>query len=164
MRNTVKLLALLLFSINVHAGQVSDSTKGVKVIFLPEYYKQMGVIFTPEYDLNIDLGDITERYSPSIDEIKRAESIFFRDYTKVTNQSIHVKEYFRNYLRQYVGYVDSKGIKKLMMKLIDNSKPRRMKRILGKGWESRYVSYLSDDNPFSYIVVTIDLDKDQLVK
>ena len=164
MRNTIYLLALFFVSTNAHARQLYDSTKGVTVIYLPEYYKQKGVVFTEDYDLKIDLGDIRERYTPSIDEIKNAELIFFRDYATVTKQSINTKEYFCNYLRQYVGYIDNKGSKKLMMQLIDNSKPRKMKRLLGKNWENKYVVYLSDNSPFSYIVITIDLNKDQIIK
>lgn len=164
MKNISFIFTLLFISINLHAKQTSDTTKGINVISLPDYYKQKGIVFTEAYDLKIDLGKIKKRFTPSIDEIKKAEDIFFRDYATVTKQRIDTKKYFCNYLRQYVGYIDSIGNKNLMMQLIDNSKPKKIRRILGRDWEMRYIVYLSDKSPFSNIVLTVDLNKEQIVK
>ena len=164
MKKIIFIITLFFVSINLHARQTFDTSKGINVIFLPDYYKQKGIVFTKEYDLKIDLGNIKERFTPSVDEIKKAEDIFFRDYPTVTKQTIDTKKYFCNYLRQYVGYIDSSGNKNLMMQLIDNSKPKKMRRILGRDWETRYIVYLSDRSPFPYIVLTVDLNKEQIVK
>ena len=164
MKNISFIVTLLFISIILHAKQTSDTPKGINVITLPDYYKQKGIVFTEAYDLKIDIGNIKKRFTPSIDEIKKAEDIFFRDYAVVTKQNIDTKKYFYNYLRQYVGYIDCFGNKNLMMQIIDNSKPGKMHRILGKNWEKRYMVYLSDKSPFSYIVLTVDLNKEQILK
>lgn len=164
MKNIIYIITLLIISTSVQARQASDTAKGLEVISLPDYYNQKGIVFTEHYNLKVDLGDIKGRYSPSMNEIRKAEEIFFRDYATFTKQHIDPKKYFCNYVRQYIGYLDSNGSKILSMQLIDNSKPRRMNRILGRNWEMRYIVYLSDEIPFSNIVLIVDLTKGKITR
>lgn len=143
---------------------MDDTSKKVQIILLSDYYKQEGVIFSKEADVRLDLHNAKERYTPSVDDIKKAEDIFFKDYNSFTKQNINTKKVFCNYLRQYVGFIDNNGDKKIVMQLIDNSKPKKMKRLLGENWEKNYLLYFSDKIIYSYIVLTVNLTKEQITE
>ncbi len=145
-------------------GQTNnDTVKNFEIICLKDYYNQEGIVFKENYDPHIDIPDMKLRFTPTLDEVKEVEMIFQRDYGKLNSQNTDVKTFYANYVRQYIGYIDTAGNKIIRICLTDNSNKRKMRRILGKNWETRYHVDLSEKFTYAWNVVHIDLNKRQII-
>lgn len=146
MKEIVFIISVLILSLDSKSQYVKQDTINNYILFrLPEYYKQNGVIFYKTYPIGIDLKNMAERYSPNIEDVKLAEEIFNKRYNDFIDKGIDVKTYFANYVRQYIGYIDKNGKKNIIIQLIDNSRPRKVKKMFSKDWQTHFVSRLSDD-------------------
>jgi hypothetical protein len=127
-------------------SQKGDTTiKNYSTVYLPKYYKEKGVIFNKDYVVGIDMRDFKSRYTPTIDDITKAEEIFNKQYDEVQKTNIDTKVFFCHWVRQYVGLVDSSGNKNIIVQLINNNKPGKINRMLGKDWESVFIIMLADE-------------------
>ncbi|ASZ09869.1 hypothetical protein KTO58_26585 [Chitinophaga pendula] len=121
------------------------ATKQFEIVELPNYYKANGILFKEHYRIGIDIKDNRERYTPSIEDIEKAEEVFINKYKQLQHANIDDKISFCCWVRQYVGFIDSKGRKNVILQLINNKKPGKINRLLGKGWETNFVLMLSDN-------------------
>jgi hypothetical protein len=145
-------VVILLLSINFGVCLMSEAQNNnigtshqFAIIHLPSYYKEKGVIFSKEYSVGIEMRNLQSRYTPSMDDIIKAEEILAKEYNAVENTNINTKTFFCHWVRQYVGLIDVSGKKNIIVQFINNAKPRRVNRLLGKGWETTFVIMLSDD-------------------
>lgn len=93
---------------------------------LNNYYKYSGNIFKAEYRPWFEISESKERYTPSEDDIIKAENIFLNTYNeKDDKQLVNFKEgksYKRKYYkwrRNYLGYLDGDGNKVIIIHLIN---------------------------------------------
>ncbi len=120
-----------------------------------------------ESTVNILIKDFRKRYTPDTLDILKAENIFLDKY-HLLNDEPHSSDHtetqkmFYKYKRQFFGYINENNEKKVVVQLIDCSKPRRTKRILGKGWDKNIVNYFSDDREVKILIFNINLDKNSL--
>jgi hypothetical protein len=161
MKTAIQVIIILFLSPSVFS-QNADTIKHYEAICLKDYYNQTGIIFKDSYDPHIDIPDMKERYTPTLDDVKNAEIIFQRDYGKLTNQNTEIKTYYANFVRQYIGYLDTVGNKIIKIYLTDNSNKRKTKRILGKNWELKYHVDLSEKFTYAWDVVNINLTSESI--
>lgn len=139
-----------------------DTSRQYNIIHLPAYYKEKGVIFSKDYVVGIDMRNLQSRYTPTKDDVIKAEKIFNDKYNEVQKTNIDTKTFFCHWVRQYVGLIDTKGNKNVIVQLIDNTKPRKINKLLGRGWETVFEIMLADS---FYSVSTrfrINIDTDEL--
>ena len=143
--------------INCLAQNNIDTTKKFNMFYLPEYYKEKGVFFNKDYVVGIDMKQLQVRYTPTKKDLIKAEEIFSKKYNEFQRKSINTKKFFCHWVRQYVGLIDSNRNKNIVVELIDNTKPRKLNRLLGKNWETEFVIYFSDPHPSLGILFRIDI-------
>jgi hypothetical protein len=116
-----------------------DTLHRFNLVHLPIYYKAKGIIFSTDYVVGIDMKNKQSRYTPSIGDISNLEEIFSKKYNEVQKSNVDTKDFFCHWVRQYVGLIDSDGNKNIIVQLINNTKPRKVRRLLGKKWEEIFV-------------------------
>jgi hypothetical protein len=122
-----------------------DTSHQFTVVHLPDYYKEQGVIFAKDYLVGIEMRNLQSRYTPTRDDIINAEKIFNDKYNEIQKANVDTKTFFCHWVRQYVGLIDINGNKNIVVQLVNNTKPRKINRLLGKNWETAFVIMLSDD-------------------
>lgn len=122
-----------------------DTSHQFSVIQLPDYYKEKGVVFNKDYVVGIQMRNLQSRYTPTKHDIIKAEKIFTEKYRDIENANVDNKTFFYSWARQYIGLIDINGNKNIIIQLINNTKPRKINRLLGKYWETIFVTMLSDD-------------------
>lgn len=130
--------------INCQAQSNIDTTKKINMVYLPDYYKEKGVIFNKDYVVGIDMKQLQSRYTPTKEDVTKAEEIFNKKYNELQKKNVDTKKFFCHWVRQYVGLIDSNGNKNIIVQLIDNTKPRKINRLLGKDWEDVFIIMLAD--------------------
>jgi len=135
-----------------------DTGKCITIIYLPQYYKEKGVVFCKDYAVGIDMKDKKYRYTPTINDIKKAEDIFNKEYNSLSKTGVDVKDYFNCWVRHYVGLMDSSGRKNIIIQLINNKKRSKIKRLLGKGWETTFAVMLADSFYEISTIVSVSID------
>lgn len=123
---------------------VSESSL-YQIIRLPQYYDEIGVLFYKDYQVPIAISNIKERYTPSADDIQKAESILIEKFNLIRNQQYNVKKHLSKNVRHYIGLINNRGEKNIIVQLIDNSKKSKVRRLLGKGWETNFQVALNDE-------------------
>ena len=141
---------------------INSTNKKCAIVYLPNYYKEKGVIFDKDYVVGIDMRTLKYRYTPTIDDVTKAEEIFSKQYNQLQGKDVDVKKFFCHWVRQYVGLVDSSGNKNIIVQLINNAKPRKINRLLGKDWETDFVIMLSDSFYDVSTIFRINIDTDQI--
>ena len=144
MKNYILLVGLICANSNCFSQNIIDTTKKVNVVHMPEYYKEKGVIFSEDYFVGIDMKGIKSRYTPTIDDLVKSEDIFSRKYNDIEKRNVVTRDFFCHWVRQYVGLIDSTGNKNIIVQLIDNRKPRKINKLLGKNWEDVFTIMLAD--------------------
>lgn len=129
---------------NVQAQNKVDTAKQVNFVHLNDYFKEKGVIFSKDYIVGINMRQLQSRYTPTMADVIKAEQIFSKKYNEVQRQNVDAKKFFCHWVRHYVGLIDNNGNKNIIMQLIDNTKPHKIKRLLGKGWEDIFIIMLAD--------------------
>ena len=99
-------------------NNITDTAKQFKVVQLPNYYKEKGIIFSKDYTVGIDMRNKKYRYTPTMDDISKAEEIFNKQYNQLQKTNVDTKKFFCHWVRQYVGLVDSNGNKNIIVQLI----------------------------------------------
>jgi hypothetical protein len=144
----------------IGANQLAN-TKAV-VVYMPSHYKEKGVIFDKDYIIGIDMVNLKHRYTPTIDDVTKTEEIFNNKYNELQGKNVDVKKFFRCWVRQYVGLTDSSGNRNIIVQLIENKKPQKINKLLGKNWETDFVIYFSDPHPSLGILFRINIDTGQM--
>lgn len=159
------LLLLISFCISLMSqaqGNNIDTTHQFTVIHLPDYYKEKGIIFNKDYTFGIKIQSLQSRYTPTKEDAIKAEKILDDKYNEIQNTNVDTRTFFCRWVRQYVGLIDTKGNKNIIVQLIDNTKPRKLNRKLGKHWETGFVIYFADPYPGVGTVVRINIDTGEI--
>lgn len=138
-----------------------DSSSNSEVVHLPEYYQGEGVIFNENYDVQFSITNIRNRYSPSINDIQKAEEILSEKYNELRGTNIDFKRKFRKYLRQYVGLIDLSGKRNIIVQILDTSKKRKFKKAVGKSYREKFVM-IFDAQWLKSQIFKINLDLDTI--
>lgn len=157
------VLLVLLFSLGVlltgsAQSSLTDTVKHFNVVFLSDFYKEKGIIFSKDYLVGIDMSDKKGRFTPTIDDVKRAEAFFLNKYNQLRKKNDNVKDFFCHWLRQYIGLIDSNNNKNIIIQLVNINKPGKINRLLGKGWENNFVQMFSDEFYAVYAIFRINLN------
>jgi hypothetical protein len=147
MKNLILLFIFLVVAILTGRAQSnsSDTARKFMVVCHPEYYKEEGIIFRKDYTVGILMHDLQYRYTPTDKDTRRADKLFDEQFNQVEKANFNTKEYFYCWVRQYVGLVDKAGHKNIIVQLINNRRPRKVNKLLGKGWKKGFVIMLSDE-------------------
>ena len=145
-------------NITCQAQSNIDTTKKFNMVYLPDYYKEKGIFFNKDYVVGIDMNQLQFRYTPTKKDLIKAEELFNKKYNELERNSIDTKKFFCHWVRQYIGLIDSNGNKNIIVQLIDNTKPRKLNRLLGKDWETEFVIYFSDPFPSLGILFRLNID------
>jgi hypothetical protein len=115
----------------------------VKIITLPDFYCGKGAIFDKTSHFPSKNNDYFEAITPTIEQIKRSETILFNDYynyeiniCKFFNSDTtflkakykkpeNVKKRYRKYYRQYAGYVNIDKDTIIFMNLMNFTNKKR---------------------------------------
>ena len=125
-------------------------------IHLPEFYKAKGIVFSDFYKIGIELRNIKNRFTPQLDDIIKAENI-------LNSKSWYLKTINKNWVRQYVGLIDSNGKKNIIIQLINNSNHRKLNKMLGKNWTNDFVVMLSDEFYKIHKLLRINIDTGEIL-
>ena len=146
MKSFLLIAVFMVCTAIVSKGQnKTEQTNPFAIVNLPKFYKEKGIIFNDNYVVGIDISNKKSRYTPSVTDIERTEEIFSNRYNQLQGTSVDVKNYFCHWVRQYIGIVDSNGKRNIIVQFVNNKKPGKINRLLGKGWENNFVVMLSDD-------------------
>jgi len=77
-KNKIKLTLLLILIFSFGFSQVN-----IKIIQLSDFYKGKGVIFPKDYKPIIILHDYKSSFTPTIKQIKKAETLFVKNIMKL---------------------------------------------------------------------------------
>lgn len=152
------LLPLSLISIS------QDSNENFYSLKMRDFFKPEAIVFKESYKVSILIKDLKKRYTPDTSDILKAENIFLDKYhlLNVEPRSLNrteTQKMFYKYKRQFFGYINENNEKKVIIQLIDCSKPGRTKRILGKGWDKNFVIHFSEYRVVKIFIYSINLDK-----
>ena len=103
-------------------------------------FKGKAIVFKENYKPPIKLPPNIEMFSPSDEEINLAELLIFERYDTDINWSKktkNVKKKYWKYNRQYLGYIDSQGNKKIVINLL-NFKCKKKALEQFEGWEKGF--------------------------
>ena len=75
---------------------------------------------------------------------------------------LYRKKLFCHWVRQYVGFIDSNGNKNIIVQFIDNTKPRKINRLLGKNWEDVFIIMLADSFYKVSTIIRINIDTGEM--
>lgn len=139
-----------------------DTSHKFSVIYLPSYYKEKGVIFNKDYVVGVEMQNFKLRYTPTKDDIIKAEQIFNQKHNEAQKATVDTKVFFCHWVRQYVGFIDTNGDKNILLQLIDNTKARKINRLLGKNWETVFTIMLSDSFYSVSKRVRINIDRSEI--
>lgn len=157
------LLFLVGITMNIKAQYNTSTTKKNDVVYIPKYYKEKGVIFSEDYVVSIDITQLKNRYTPTIEDIDKLEDIFSKKYNEIQKTNFDTKDFFCHWVRQYVGFIDSSGNKNIIVQLINNTKPRKINKLLGKNWEDAFVIMLADSFYKVSTIFRINIDTNGMV-
>ncbi len=147
---------------NGQAQNNIDTTKQIIFVHLPDYYKEKGVIFSKDYVVGIEMKELQSRYTPTIDDVTKAEQIFSKKYNEVQKANVDTKKFFCHWVRQYVGFIDINGNKNIIVQFIDNTKPNKINRLLGKDWENVFIIMLADSFYKVSTIFRINIDTGEM--
>ncbi len=122
-----------------------------QIIILKDYYCGKGVIFDKEFKYPLADSDYKEPYSPTLNQVKRAESLFFSKYYEYRRGVLNsfksdykinpklrepknVKKRFFKYYRQYAGYVNNSNDSIIYIGLFNFSNQKKAAHYF-EGWD-----------------------------
>jgi hypothetical protein len=161
----------LIVSIFIFLSSICGYTQDISLIKIDSLYKETGVIFPKEYELSIIIQNMDKRYTPSLKDVAKADKIFLDNYnlanksnsiTKEAKSIPNTRKYFNCFIRQYVGYYDTKGNKNILIHLIDNSKPKKVRKRIGDGWRKYFVIIFAQPMPFDILTYRVDISDEKL--
>jgi hypothetical protein len=155
------LAVSFLFNISVYC-QDTD------LIRIDSIYSECGVIFPASYNLSIEISGLAKRFTPTIEEVKAAEQIFITQFENLDHsksnfpnafQITNAKDYFRKFIRQYIGYEDVQGNRNILIHLIDNRSPRKVRREIGANWKDKFIVIFAQPMPFQILIYRVNLSQ-----
>ncbi|MCA0238689.1 MAG: hypothetical protein LCH81_20115 [Bacteroidetes bacterium] len=108
-----------------------------------DLFKNESVVFTENYHPPIKLPAGTKLFTPSIQDIIQSEQILIEQYNILMKkegwqEQKNIKRKYYKYKRQYIGFLDSKGDKKIIVNLL-NFKRCKKPDANYPNWDSEYL-------------------------
>lgn len=106
----------------------------------PDIFKGRAIVFTQEYNPPIKLPSGVELFTPSEEDVVKAELTLHQKYNEDLNEVAwfkkekDVKNKYWKYNRQYLGFVDQAGNKNVIINLL-NFKCKKKAKEQFEGWE-----------------------------
>lgn len=153
------LIVVAVYCINISCvyGQEKNS-KQYEQIELKEFYDTKGVIFPSDYEINISTVYHRPRFTPSVEEIARAEKILSKIVNMILGGYKLGKELadknMRSYYRQYVGVIKENHNKLILLSMLDFSDPGTYE--VSKDWQTSFVCWFGQGINYRYFVINID--------
>lgn len=114
------------------------------------------VIFNKNYVVAFELTNFKNRYTPSVGEIESVKAL-------VRSKNIWNDSFPENSsINQYLGFIDASNHRFVVIQIVNNSNPRKVKKLLGDNWEYDFVVTLSDEFYSISNRFKIDIDKKSL--
>jgi len=137
-RNKMRVLTILFILLTANLSYSQNYSRNYTN---QDFFKGKAIIFNKNYKPPIKLPSNIERFSPSDEEIILTESLIANRYDKDINwgkETKNVKKKYWKYNRQYLGYIDSQGNKKIVINLL-NFKCRKKAQEKFEGWKNGFV-------------------------
>lgn len=116
------------------------------------------IIFDKDFIIGIELDNFKCRYTPTFSEIESVKSLL-RGEKKWHDSFPELSS-----VNQYLGFIDNSNNKFIVVQIINNKNPKKVKRLLGFNWEYDYVLKLSDEFYSISNIFKVDLDKKSLIQ
>jgi len=153
---------------------------------LPSFYNGCGILFTGKSKVNVSLN-FGEFFEPSIEDVKKAEQILYenlgdyleREFLKVreeyplTKEDINkwektidnadTKKLYRNYNRQYAGFINEVGERLVYMRLLNFRSPEQSKKYF-ENWKEEIVVGFGDFYEENTRVFVINIDRNEITR
>lgn len=124
---------------------------------LSGFYEREGVIFDSSSTIYFYLPSNTNhRFTPTFGDIKDAENLFFNKFDSLRNIG-NVKKYYRNYGRQYLGFITVTGNKCVLIQLLNFDIPQKQIDAIYKNFKTRFIIGAGDYFEQNCLIVIVDL-------
>jgi hypothetical protein len=114
-----------------------------------KFYKSQGVIFKQDYKINFEVKGLEKRFTPSVQDIQKAESLLLNNYNSIMSSDERilnfqpiksVKRKFEKYVRQYLGFIDSSNNYIIFIQLLNFNVSHKDKERSFNGWKSYFIT------------------------
>jgi hypothetical protein len=153
---------------------------------LPSFYKGCGVIFAEKSKVNVSL-DLGEFFEPSIEDVKKSEQILYenlgdyleRKFSKIreeyplikedinkwkkTINNADTKKLYRNYNRQYAGFINEAGERFVYMRLLNIRSPKQAKKYF-ENWKEEVMMGFGNFYEENTRVFVINIDRNEITR
>jgi len=145
---------------------ITGYSQDIKLIKVDSLYSECGVVFPASFDLSIELENSKTRFTPSIEQITLAEQILLKEFKSLDHSNSNfpngyqiqdARKYFDKFIRQYIGYEDHRGNKNILIHLLNNTKPRKVKKTIGTNWKEKFIVILAQPMPFEILTYRVNL-------
>jgi hypothetical protein len=160
MRKRYYIFAIcLLFNITGYCQEI-------KLIKIDSLYSECGVLFPASYDLSIELENLKTRVTPSLEEVTVAEQILLKHFKTLDHSKSNfpdgsrvsdARNYFDKFIRQYIGYEDQRGNRNVLIHLLNNTMPRKVRKTIGTNWKEKFIVILAQPMPFQILTYRVNL-------
>jgi len=112
-----------------------------------------GAIIPADYKINFNKNQLAQRFTPSKEDIIQAEIALTENYNKTMKKDprVHrfkkiknVRSYFKDYVRQYLGYINEEGEKIIWIHLVRFEKLQKEIGNIQLDWKSNIINGLGD--------------------
>lgn len=110
------------------------------------FFEKSGVVFTSCHDTHTNTHGLLSRFSPSPADIERADELFPSLYVNrmpeelvkksMVRRKNGLRNFYRCYVRQYLGFIDQGGNRIILLKLLNFRKKSFQERF--ENWENQY--------------------------
>lgn len=164
----------------------SFCSQAQNLVRLPAFYNGIGVIFSEEdrVDLQLNLGGF---YEPSVEDVEKSEEILYgnllnymedkfsaiREKYPLTQDEVNewkkaieetdTKRQYRNFNRQYVGFINGEGEKLIYLRLLNFSKSKQANKYF-ENWKDEIILGFGDFYEENTRVFVINLNQNQILK
>lgn len=137
-------------------------------VTLKKIYHGEGIIFTTEYKLPIIIEDSSMRFTPSTEDVTKAETLLLNNSEEVKYKGLigmyepyKLKKKLCTYNRQYVGYQNASSDNVILIHLL-NFENKKKAKVNFSEWKNAYVIGFGDFYERNMLTVTVNLTKKEV--
>jgi hypothetical protein len=160
--------------------------KAQSEVQLPSFYNGCGIIFSEKNKLNVHL-DLGTFFEPSIEDVEKSEQILYENLrTHLENKFSNIREkypltkdeinewkktidkadtkrQYRNFNRQYAGFINEKDERLIYIRLLNFSKPKQAIKYF-ENWKEEIIVGFGDFYEENTRVFVINIDRNEITK
>jgi hypothetical protein len=137
-------------------------------VTLKNLYQGEGIIFDAEYKIPIIIEEASKRFTPSIEEINKAETLLLSNSNDVSYKGLNgmyepskLKKKLCKYNRQYVGYLNANSDQIILIHLL-NFKGKKKAKMNFSDWKNVYIVGFGDFYERNMLTVLVNLTKSEV--